>query len=140
MGQLVWKSGFAVGIEAIDRQHKLLFTYLSEGMENITDSTGIFNKLKTYAAVHFADEVLLMRRSIYPEIGGHEKQHQLFEEQVEHLQAAVTGGESQTVMMLYSFLKDWFLEHILVEDTKFASYLRTTLDKDEITALSQFVK
>ena len=140
MGQLVWKPGFAVGIEAIDRQHKLLFAYLNEGMENITDSTGIFNKLRTYAAVHFADEVMLMRRSIYPGIGGHEKQHQLFEEQVEHLQAAVTDGESQTIMMLYSFLKDWFLEHILVEDTKFASYLRTTLDKDEITALSQFVE
>ena len=140
MGQLVWKPGFAVGIEAIDRQHKLLFAYLNEGMENITDSTGIFNKLKTYAAVHFADEVILMRGSMYPEIGGHEKQHQLFEEQVEHLQAAVTDGESQTIMMLYSFLKDWFLEHILVEDTKFASYLRTTLDKDEITALSHFVE
>jgi len=138
MGHLVWKPGFEIGIEVVDCQHKLLFAYLNEGMENIADSAGIFDNLKTYASVHFADEVKLMRKSNYPAIEGHVKQHQLFEEQVEHLQSAVMDGESKTIMMLFSFLKDWFLEHILVEDSKFAGYLRATMDKDDITVLTEF--
>ncbi|MFZ4856990.1 MAG: bacteriohemerythrin [Desulfuromonadaceae bacterium] len=138
MGTLVWKPGFEIGIEVVDRQHRLLFAYLNEGMENIADSAGIFDKLKTYASVHFADEVKLMRKNNYPGIEGHVKQHQLFEEQVEHLQSAVMDGERKTIRMLFSFLKDWFLEHILVEDSRFAGYLRATMDKDDITVLTGF--
>jgi hemerythrin len=138
MGQLVWKPGFEVGIGAIDRQHKLLFLYLNEGMENCTASATIFDNLKRYAAVHFADEVKLMSKSNYPVIEGHVHQHRLFEEQVEHLEAAVKSGESKTIVSLFSFLKDWFLEHILVEDSKFAEYLLATMNKDDIALLVEF--
>lgn len=138
MGQLVWKPGFALGIDEIDRQHKLLFTYLNDVMERHSDAGGIFENLKAYAGVHFAGEEKLMRKIAYPGFEGHVQQHRLFEERVEQLEKAVINREQQTISMLGSFLRDWFMEHILVEDTNYAAYMRATMDEDDIALLVAF--
>lgn len=138
MGQLVWKSSFEIGIAEIDRQHKLLFTYLNEGLAQTTDTAGIFVKLKEYAGEHFAGEEKLMRKINYPGLEVHLRQHRLFEEQMEQLEKALGNSEKQTIITLVSFLKGWFLEHILAEDTNYANYMRATLDEEDITLLVAF--
>lgn len=138
MEQLVWKPGFAIGIEEIDRQHKLLFTHLNEALASHTDTAGIFDNLKAYAETHFSGEEKLMRKIEYPGIEGHVQQHRLFEERVKDLEKAVANGEKQMITPLVSFLRGWFLEHILVEDTNYANYMRATMDEDDIALLVVF--
>jgi len=138
MEQFVWKSSFAIGIEEIDRQHKLLFTYLNEALAHATETAGIFGKLKAYAGEHFAGEEKLMRKINYPSLEVHLRQHRLFEDQIEQLEKALDNSEKQTIITLVSFLKDWFLEHILVEDTNYANYMRATMDEEDILLLVAF--
>jgi hemerythrin len=138
MEQLVWKPGFAIGINEIDRQHKLLLIYLNEGLAQDTDTAFILKKLKTYALVHFSGEEKLMGKINYPGFEGHQRQHRLFDEQMEQLEKALSNNESQTVPALVSFMRDWFLEHILVADAHYANYMRATMNADEIRFLVEF--
>lgn len=135
MDQLIWKSNFAIGIEEIDQQHKLLLMHLNKGMASITDIDGIFDKLKAYAELHFSGEEKLMRKIGYPGFEGHQQQHRLFVERVEQLENAVIGGEKQAIVLLVSFLRDWFLEHILAEDKNYANYMRAKMDEEDINLL-----
>ncbi|HIJ86887.1 MAG TPA: hemerythrin family protein [Desulfuromonadales bacterium] len=138
MGQMVWKSSFAIGIEEIDRQHQLLLTYFNKNMENNSAAVGLFGKLKAYAGEHFAGEEKLMRKINYPGLEGHQLQHRLFEEQMEHLEETVKNNESQAIIALVSFMRDWFLDHILVADANYASYMRATMAEDDIAMLVAF--
>jgi hemerythrin-like metal-binding protein len=138
MGQMVWKSSFSIGIEEIDRQHKLLLSYLNEGMSLDTSTSGIITKLKVYAEEHFAGEEKLMSKIDYPGFAGHQQQHRLFEEQMEQLEKNVATNERQSITVLVSFMRDWFLDHILVADANYANYMRATMDEDDITILVAF--
>jgi hemerythrin len=54
------------------------------------------------------------------------------------LEKALGNNEKQTIITLVSFLKDWFLEHILVEDTNYANYMLATMDEEDILLLVAF--
>lgn len=138
MAHMVWKSSFAIGIEEIDRQHKLLLTYLNEALEQDTNTGDMISKLKAYAREHFAGEEKLMSKINYPAFEGHRQQHQLFEEQMEQLEESVNKSERQAITALASFMRDWFLDHILVADANYASYMRATMDEDDIIVLVAF--
>lgn len=135
MDQLIWKSTFSIGIDEIDDQHKTLFMYLNKSMAGVTNTDDIFDNLKAYAGLHFSGEEKLMRKIGYPGLEGHQQQHRLFVERVEELEKAVIGGEKQAVSLLVSFLRDWFLEHILTEDKNYANYMRTKMNEDDIIFL-----
>jgi hemerythrin len=107
-------------------------------MENKTDTVGIFDKLKVYAREHFIGEEKLMRKIDYPGLEGHQQQHRLFEEQMEQLEETVVSNERQAVTTLVSFMRDWFLDHILVADADYADYMRAVMDEDDIIILDTF--
>ena len=134
---MIWKSSFAIGIEGIDRQHELLLTYLNECLEHSTDIAGVFDRLNTYAWEHFAGEERLMSSINYPTLKGHQQQHRLFEEQLEQLRETIKNNERQAISSLVSFMRDWFLDHILVADASYARYMRSTMDEADIAILAE---
>jgi len=130
MDQFVWKPGFALGITEIDLQHQTLLKYLNEciryasGHDAIVDTHGIINDLKSYARLHFTAEEALLRKVGYPGSEEHQQRHRLFEEQVAQMEQAVSNGEKHAVTSLVSFLRDWYMQHVLVEDKRYAEYMQ----------------
>lgn len=130
MKQFVWKAGFAIGINEIDLQHQTLLKHLNECIlfasshDNIIDPRAMINNLKAYSRLHFTAEEALLRKINYPDFDMHLRQHSLFDEHVSQLENAVTTGEKHAIPSLVSFLTDWFLQHVLVEDKRYAEYIQ----------------
>lgn len=130
MEQFVWKASFALGIDEIDLQHRMLLKHLNDCIryasvhDSTVDTHGIIDDLKAYARLHFTAEESLLRKIGYPESALHQQRHRLFEEQVTQMEQAVTSGEKYAVTSLISFLKDWYMQHVLVEDKRYAEYMQ----------------
>jgi len=135
MEQFVWKSSFEIGIEKIDSEHKHLLQLLNDCISDLTSAKGICDELKEYAEFHFSDEEDLMQWSRYPEFQTHQQWHRFFEDQVRQLEKAIFTGGEKSIASLISFLRDWILNHILLEDKEFAKYIHANFKEDEIANL-----
>jgi hemerythrin-like metal-binding protein len=125
MGFFVWKDAFNVGHEAVDLQHRLFLETLNEyyemtfgGRKEFVDKQ-LIDKLKQYAFTHFRFEEDLMQSAGYSEIERHRNQHRYFESLVRDFETAHREGKTQALSSAVSFLRDWFLNHILDVDKKF---------------------
>ena len=131
MDHFVWKDNFGIGIDEIDDQHKLFLDYVNDCYNavyrdhdsRVTDAT-IYD-LKTYAATHFLFESELMREIGYPDRENHIRLHGYFVSQITDMEKAQAAGNKRTVESLVVFLKDWFLNHILEHDKKYAAFLKS---------------
>jgi hemerythrin-like metal-binding protein len=125
MDFFTWKDSFAIGIEEIDRQHKVFLEYLNECYQQASRDTSagfdrhLHEKLKEYASTHFRFEESLMQARGYPTLEAQLRQHKYFESQIAELDAGQAGGRVRTTESLFVFLRDWFLCHILEDDKKF---------------------
>jgi hemerythrin len=136
MDQFVWKSSFEIGIEKVDSEHKHLLKLLNDLNSDLTSTEGISDELKEYAESHFSDEEDLMQWSLYPGLQAHQEWHRFFENQVLQLEKAISKGGEKSISSLISFLRDWILSHILLEDKNFANYIHANFKEDEIANLS----
>jgi hemerythrin len=125
MGFFIWKDAFNIGHETVDRQHRLFLETLNEyydvtfgGKEEFVDEQ-LIDKLKQYALSHFRFEEDLMQSVGYSELERHRNQHRYFESLVRDLETGHREGKTQALSSAVSFLRDWFLNHILDEDKKF---------------------
>jgi hemerythrin len=129
MGNLEWQERFSVHVQEMDRHHKKLLEYFAELEKEMQSSNAerqsgvILKALADYAEFHFAEEERLMRSMNYPELASHLNQHLYFTDQVremfEQLQSGMLPPQS-----LLSFLKDWFVNHILMEDKKYGEMMK----------------
>ena len=125
MGFFVWKDTFNVGNEQVDRQHRLFLETLNNyyditfgGKSEVVDKE-LIDKLMDYAITHFRFEEGLMESVGYDEIERHRKQHRYFESLVRDFESSHRQGKTEMLSSAVSFLRDWFLNHILDEDKKF---------------------
>jgi len=125
MGFFTWKDTFSVGNEKVDRQHRLFLETLNDYYEITFGGNGevvdkeLIHKLKNYAVTHFRFEEDLMESVGYEEIERHRKQHSYFKSLVREFESAHLHGKSEKLSSAVSFLRDWFLNHILDEDKKY---------------------
>ena len=122
-----WKDEYSVGIEDIDKQHRVLLDYFTL----IEDSIGgggnwsslhfILVQLHDFARIHFAVEETLMHMFGYPGTSDHIGLHQGFfaklkEIEQQSLKTDVTKGTVE-------FLHQWLLEHITVADKGYGRHI-----------------
>lgn len=133
MDAFEWKESYNVGHKELDSDHRKFFELLhdcyldscSYGSERIDPD--IIRRIKTYAAMHFSYEEEVMRTCGYPDFEHHEKLHREFEKKISELEInnnieQIDGD--QKIESMSSFLRNWFLKHILEEDMKYASYVK----------------
>lgn len=119
-----WRESFNTGIDEVDAQHRRFLECLNDCQRQFAGKTiekvdsGLLFKLKGYAEEHFAYEEEFMLLRGYEGRPAQVRQHQFFRSQMEALEAEVEKG-NQNATALLSFLRDWFLTHILEEDRKY---------------------
>lgn len=127
----IWKDSFAIGVPAIDRQHKELFARadgllaaMREG-RSAPECKRLLAFLREYCETHFGSEESLMQRIKYPGLAAHFQQHlefkRRFEESAEDF--AKSGANSVVAIELQGLIGGWLVNHICREDAQLAGVL-----------------
>ncbi len=124
-----WSERLSVGIDSIDRQHKVLIGYintLADGVANGTINTivgKVLNNLITYTKSHFMYEEMLLDSCGYSDIVEHKRHHTNLVGKVDDFYARFKRGETIPGTELLEFLKDWLNHHILKDDIAYSKTL-----------------
>jgi len=121
-----WRPEYELGLAQVDQQHKALFHLLGEAWQALVRNDRektllLIRRLEHYTVVHFAEEEAYMRSIGYVGIDTHKKQHDAFVRRIAQEAAGIASG-ADISLNLFHFLRDWLLQHILVDDRKYAEF------------------
>ena len=124
-----WKDAFRTGVDHIDGQHKQFFYLLNEMAIAIDQRREkeildlLLADLDRYARIHFSTEEKLMEGIGYPDLPRHRQEHEYFVGQLATLHQRHDRGDERVGSSALEFMRDWFMNHILAEDLKWAERL-----------------
>jgi hemerythrin len=122
-------SGFEGGQAEMDGEHRVqvgLITALERGLEmgsSNEEIRALVDQLLDFTEVHFMSEMVLMRFAAYPDIGGHELEHERLMEQLRRIQAGFDLGDADVMMAESQVLRHLLVEHIRTHDLLFSQYM-----------------
>lgn len=127
-----WSSDLATGVDAIDNQHREIFSRVDRLTAACGEGKGkeevlrLLLFLEEYVKEHFAAEERLQLRHAYPEYPDHKAQHARFMSDVAKLGAEfkAEGATLSLVIMTNKTLTSWLMQHITKTDMAFATFLR----------------
>jgi hemerythrin-like metal-binding protein len=128
--KMEWKSEYSVKIKEIDDQHKKLFAFINSidelvGKENIKNEiTELVEGLIDYSIYHFNTEEKYFDKFDYIDSDKHKESHDDYKVKVAEFKKKIEdASDSDMTDIAYEildFLEDWWVEHILHEDMKYA--------------------
>jgi len=132
--EVKWQEGLSVGYATIDGHHKKLVRIVEElrlilGLPEVQYRLKIGKMLKQlsdYTVYHFNEEERVMQKYDYPQLSEHAKIHAGFVAKLQDALPLIAKGEKQVAIDMYGFLSDWLIEHIAVEDHKWAQFIHKT--------------
>ena len=127
---LVWREEYSVNIQRIDNHHRRLFEMSNRLIEAVrlgkgqTEMGEALDFLMGYAMYHFSEEEALLERYGYPEGAGHAARHRRLMAQVRELEERLSAA-TITADEVLTFLQDWIVNHILMEDRRYAPFINS---------------
>jgi hemerythrin-like metal-binding protein len=124
MGDFSWKPEYSVGDEHLDSQHRGLIE-LIDNLEDQSRMGEVLEKLEIYVDEHFRDEEAMLQKAGYPDLAAHKQQHKAFEEWLSVSRRAFREPEVSAMLRdsIRAYLKGWLVNHIMVSDKDYASWL-----------------
>jgi hemerythrin len=119
---LEWKDSYNIGVKEIDNQHRGLFDIISKLFTSqLYEPDGkyfflMLSKFVEYTQVHFSTEERYMLEAQYPKFSEHQREHELFIAQLSQIVQDIENKKPEIESKTLSFLKDWYLAHILGTD------------------------
>jgi len=130
MTRFEWTPDLVTGNEAIDSQHRMLFTCANQLLDKVAvedpdvdDASDCIWRLTDYVMQHFADEQELMESVHYPERSIHAGLHDQLTGETMLLTARVMRGEIVLAAEIALLVTRWMRDHILRADKDFVAYL-----------------
>ena len=123
-----WNSSFAIGIEAIDKQHQNIFEHLLAIENSIAkrDPWHILHffliQLADYVKCHLAVEEALLEIIRYPDIAHHRDMHAKLIDRIDELEDQLR--QQVSAEKLVGFFEDWFVRHVLSSDREYVAYVK----------------
>lgn len=126
-----WREEMSVGVAQLDDDHKGLIAIINRlgeainGNERDKGALGpAFRALRQYMKIHFAREEEAMRAAHYPGVEAHRPQHKEFIEEINDMASRFEAGDdTQLLDDLAVYLRDWLVNHIMLEDMAYKPYL-----------------
>lgn len=138
-----WNDSLAIGIDAIDNQHRRIVDYINElevarASDDKVGVSQVLIGLLDYTMTHFAFEEELMVFADYPLKDAHRLTHEAFTNHITQYVEQHERGVDVTRRLL-SELKLWLSEHIQGEDRRYAPHVKIALTREWLaTALAKF--
>lgn len=128
--RLVFDSRYIIGVEQVDREHKVLFELASGIYDSLSSDVimpmreigSAIDKLVKATASHFASEESLMQACRYPGLAEHKALHAGLISRIKDFEAQVEHSDSLTPVDVYEFLCGWLGDHIRTSDRLFAEF------------------
>ena len=140
MGFFDWKEEYSVGINAINKQHKVIIELMNDLFESIRDAREdmvieeVLQELIKYSKYHFGLEKTLFEKYTYPKVEGHLKEHQYFVEKIESFMKELTNNKQVVPIETLDYLKNWFQNHMMKTDVDYGQYFK---EKDVIKEIEK---
>lgn len=129
--KILWQTRYETGISAVDGDHRRLVDLINqldsllEGGGELGRVGGVIDALVDYADYHFAREEAMMAEAGYDGSELHAESHAHFGEFLGGLVGnCMLEPSRETAVRIRDFLSGWLVDHILLEDMKFAPVLR----------------
>jgi hemerythrin len=130
-----WTEDLAVGVMAIDDQHKELFERINQLLEACHQSKGrevvgeTINFLEDYVISHFSREEEYMQKYGYPDYLKHKGYHTEFIKSLKELKARfeAEGPGTHIIIMTNRVVVGWLNSHIRNVDKLLGDYLKGKL-------------
>ena len=124
---IVWKPEYNLGIPIIDEHHRGIVSIINSlhfGMQNnyVKDILSpIVDMMNDYTCIHFQAEEDFLEKINYPDVKGHRELHHELSTKMKKLgRDSLLNRDSHHLM---DFLKQWWINHIRIEDFKFRNHV-----------------
>ena len=127
-----WSDDYALGIQALDEQHRGFFeaghrlydAIMNCEGEKVVEESVVF--LRDYADRHFREEEGFMEKHAYPHFAHHKKLHTEFLEVLDGLMhdLELFGPSQHLADRAWEISQEWLVNHIIEEDTRYAHYIK----------------
>lgn len=124
-----WKPEYNVNISLIDEQHKKFLEILNLLREGIIEEpckekiSEIFFSLVHYAEHHLIQEEIYFKNYQYPNFTQHKEAHNNFIDRIIKFREDYEKEVENVCEEMYSYLVDWFENHILKYDKEAVEFL-----------------
>ncbi|MET0071982.1 MAG: bacteriohemerythrin [Candidatus Thiodiazotropha sp.] len=128
-----WSEKYELGIEEIDLQHHYFLDLIARLANELQSSNdhyyhkSLFIELGLYTHFHFISEENLMYRASFPGLKEHKKFHNQLIDGLNRNKLLFEDGHIQAIHVV-EFLEQWFLNHTVGEDRKFAEFLNKSAE------------
>lgn len=127
-----WRESLAIGVEAIDSQHKQLLSHFDRLLKACESGKGIeelqvlLGFLDGYVIQHFSDEEAIQRQHAYPGYEAHKREHDSFVARLKALKQEISsqGAALHHVIETNNLLLKWLLNHISTVDVQLGRFLK----------------
>ena len=132
MANIVWRDGYSVGIPSFDDDHKKIIELINRlhlALRDHEENDGMLkialDEVVEYGQLHFRHEESIMAEHKYPGLEQHEREHRLYNGQVDEFVRQLEQDSSSLAMKdLYHFLRKWWTGHISEVDMEYGPYLK----------------
>jgi hemerythrin len=131
MEPVQWSTWMSVGIEKLDEDHRILIGIVNklavdDSRHDPVVIEGILHDLCAYTRHHFSAEEEVMVRAAFPGYHAHKALHDSLTKQVDaYLRLWQQNRDSLLGEEMFGFCSDWLARHILKEDAKYGSHLKS---------------
>lgn len=125
-----WTRQYAVGLDAIDLEHRSIFALAEEMHRAMLAGKGkesleaLLTGLVDYTCCHFSHEEALMERIGYPGLEGHKREHEELRAKLRMLRDRSRSGEATMTLEVMQFLIEWLERHTIASDRQIGDYVR----------------
>lgn len=121
--RFMWSDAYSVGDEKLDNQHRHLFELgNSIQIADKSEARKYIMELYKYIRVHFDREENHMKNLGYPWLDEHREKH---ENLITELNQLSEGFDRENFNTIATFLHEWLIRHVLVDDKKYFIFART---------------
>ncbi|MBN1971319.1 MAG: bacteriohemerythrin [Candidatus Delongbacteria bacterium] len=122
---IVWDDSFSVKVDEMDNHHKKLVLLLNDLHKYTSRNSDnrfiieVLDELVEYTRFHFTEEEKYMQSVNFDNLEQHKKIHESFVTKISDFKQAFDKGSVTVDATIKQFLKNWLLNHIMIEDKKY---------------------
>jgi hemerythrin-like metal-binding protein len=131
MDKIEWKPEFSVGVAEIDEQHQKLYAIINHlhnaqrEPQDYKAILSILSQLVDYSDYHFRTEDNYMIDNSYPLFISHRKEHLTYIKRTGEFIISLEQDKAALSEDILKFLCQWWQNHIINSDLKFARYIKS---------------
>ena len=139
---IVWKESFNTGYRRIDEQHEKFVGMLNSlydinANKDLSDHkireefNSVLRDTIDYMVYHFKTEEDIMKAINYKNLAKHSSKHRDFSNKIFDEVKNYTSNNYIDIVSLITYLRNWLLNHILIEDKAFVYEVKAILKKTD---------